>query len=428
MTVRWFIQTRGPRREHSDYTWQAIDTPDIESGPRYARTVLEHGWHEHGCLSLVDDESEGVLFFDDDRQGLVLLITGLTPAQNPTDFLHRPIRVAVLGTAGRGDPVAWSELTAVAAQALRGGIAESLPITFGHGSEDSAFEINAAAWSDLVRQWRTAIPDDVAKLPNRADTQLRPDQFDNRMSVATKLEAIAVAGAGPLTGRIILLRTNLLSARKIQDLRPWRTLSDVTDKPLVIDQSQEATDIIGQLENTARDLIKATNTMARKFGLLLIGVLVVVGVIVALIRPNGRSAADMTRTFAITDSRPWTATGIRVLAGDRLTVLPGGSIRVHVAGGAAVVVTPVGIPRGTGAGRQCRETSPASDDAADVSYLPCWLLVARIGSDGQPFQVTNRGVIAMRSSGELYLGLNDWCPCVIAGQFTARIRVQPPLS
>src|ERR1700678_3372015 len=144
MTTRWFVQSRGPRREHPDYAWRAVGAPDIDSGSRYAREVLEQGWRGYGCLDLIDDESEGALLFDDRGQGLVLLITGLTPAERPTDFLRRPIRVALLGTAGSDDPMAWSELTAVASQALRGGLAENLPITFYDESAERDFEIDAA--------------------------------------------------------------------------------------------------------------------------------------------------------------------------------------------------------------------------------------------------------------------------------------------
>jgi hypothetical protein len=427
MTVRWFVQSRGPRREHPDYNWRAVGTSDSDDGSRYARTVLDRGWRGHGCLSLIDDESEGALFFDDRHQGLVLLITGLTPAEHPSDFQRRPIRVAVLGTARRDDPAAWSEMTAVAAQALRGELAEPLPVTFGYQPGNSDFEVDAAVWSGLVNTWCAAEPDPAAEVPDRAGTKLWPDEAGYRVKVAAKLDAIGTVGIGPLAERIILLRTNLLSRQDIQDLRPWRTLSDVTDRTLVMAEADEHTDLTGQVENIVRDVVKGLTSNARKWGIPLLGVLIVAGIIVVLTRPAGQRA-DTTHTVAIADSSPWTATGIKVLAGDRLTILPTGSIRVQIPGGGTVVVTPAGIPHGTGAGRPCGGINPASQDAADVTVLPCWLLTARIGPGGRPFQVTSRTSVAAPDSGDLYLGLNDWCPCDITGQLTARIQVQAPPS
>jgi hypothetical protein len=423
MTTRWFVQSRGPRREHPDYAWRAVGAPDIDSGSRYAREVLEQGWRGYGCLDLIDDESEGALLFDDRGQGLVLLITGLTPAERPTDFLRRPIRVALLGTAGSDDPMAWSELTAVASQALRGGLAENLPITFYDESAERDFEIDAARWSSLVGELRAALPEQVAELPDRTSTQLGPDQAGNRANVAAKLEAVASAGKGPLAGRVILLRTNLLSRREIQDLRPWRAVSDVTDRALVIAEKDSAPGVGGPLENVARDVFKAVTSNARKWGLLLIGVLIVVGVVLTLTRQGGHPV-DTTRTVAVADSLPWTATGIQVLAGERLTFRSAGSVRIEVKGNRTMVVTPAGIPRGTGGSRPCPGINAVPAGGANLGGLQCWALTGRIGASGRPFQVAIRASIVAPRSGELYLGLNNWCPCRITGQLTASVHVQ----
>src|SRR5258708_27193533 len=115
MTATWFFKSRG-RHANEDYTWHAAGAGDRAS----ADEIIERGYRERPCFALVDDERPGMLLFHDQRHRLVLLVTGLIPADRPVDYRQRPIRVSLLRIASREGGPARRRPLAVAGPAFRG--------------------------------------------------------------------------------------------------------------------------------------------------------------------------------------------------------------------------------------------------------------------------------------------------------------------
>lgn len=129
---------------------------------------------------------------------------------------------------------------------------------------------------------------------------------------------------------------------------------------------------------------------------------------------NGAASSPLATSYARTvpATHQWTGTGIALHAGDRLGITASGEI--HVSPSSAV--GPAGNPRCT----------PAVNDRADSAQfpgpgLPCWSLIARIGS-GAPFEVGTATRITA-ASGELYLGVNDDDLSANSGRWAAAITV-----
>jgi hypothetical protein len=429
--ARWFVETRGPRLGDPDYDWYPLtDRADVVSaekaaGGSYARALIDRGWRGHACFDLIDDVAESALFFDDPGGGLVLLVTGLNPAEQPTDFQNRRIRAAILGVAASGDAEGWRELAAVAAVALRGDLGARLPLSYAQGLADPAFSFRAPDWARIAREAREGLPQQADHAADQSVTLLRPDVPEQRALAATGLEAAAAAGKGELTGRIILLRTTMLSRREIQDLRPWQTLSSVTDRQ---EQAAPPPGLAEEVISAAGDFVKDPIGSFRKVWSaagLVIGLLAVTGVVLAVIRPWSGQAQSATRTFTVALTRPWTATGITLSARQRVAITAAGSATVQLADGGTARISPRGTTTHTmAAAGRCPGRSPAPTGAILAASLPCWSLVGRVGTNGRPFAVGDRATLAP-AAGSLYLGVNGWCPCDIVGRISVTITISP---
>jgi hypothetical protein len=112
---------------------------------------------------------------------------------------------------------------------------------------------------------------------------------------------------------------------------------------------------------------------------------------------SGWSGYGCTSTpgLLIPGTQKWTDTGVTLYAGDRLAIRAVGTIYIN----SAHPVSPSGASSCTPTANYASESS-----SFPASRLPCWSLIARIGT-GPPFEVgTSVHVIA--TAGRLYLGVN----------------------
>ena len=95
-------------------------------------------------------------------------------------------------------------------------------------------------------------------------------------------------------------------------------------------------------------------------------------------------------------SQPWSATSIRVSAGDTISISAMGAIYV----GRLKYASPLGQPWSACSSGGLGGPFPAPG-------LPCWSLIGRIGELGVPFEVGSSVTLKAQTSGTLYLGVND---------------------
>jgi hypothetical protein len=133
-------------------------------------------------------------------------------------------------------------------------------------------------------------------------------------------------------------------------------------------------------------------------------------------RPTPPAVIHYTRT--VPGSQAWTDTGIALHAGDRVSITASGQILVGPANGES----PAGDPTCTPA-----TNFPTQSAQFPAPSLPCWSLIARVGS-GAPVEVGTATQIT-GSSGTLYLGMNASNFPANAGSWAADITVGgPPAS
>lgn len=125
---------------------------------------------------------------------------------------------------------------------------------------------------------------------------------------------------------------------------------------------------------------------------------------------DAREPGTTGLTITVPGAQPWTATGIVVTAGDRITVAATGTI--FIAG-----------------------SDPGKSPAGDTSIVPCpysvlapsqpcWSLIGRIG-DGNPFGIGTAASIVADASGPLWFGVNDEEFGDNSGTWTATVIVIP---
>jgi hypothetical protein len=220
----WFVKTRGSRADE-DYTWR----PVTAGNPDDAGEISERGWKGHPCFSLLDDEQPGMLLFDDEKTETVLLVSGLVSPDRPLDYQRRAIRVSLLGVAAHHEPDQHS-LVAVAVRALRDGLVANLPVSYG---DTGGFAVEEARWSRFIELAIGELSDVTGVRPDPEKIKVRRDTEEERHKIANELSALYLqAGPSVLTGKLTILRTNLLDAPEIGRLKPWRTISEVADAPV----------------------------------------------------------------------------------------------------------------------------------------------------------------------------------------------------
>lgn len=128
---------------------------------------------------------------------------------------------------------------------------------------------------------------------------------------------------------------------------------------------------------------------------------------------SGWSSYGCTQTpgFVVSAAQAWADTGVTVQAGIRLKITATGTVHVT----ATNAEGPAGTP-------SCTPTSayPGISPAFLAPTLPCWSLVARIGS-GAPFEVGSATSITT-TAGRLYLSVNDNYFGDNTGSWTADIK------
>jgi len=133
-------------------------------------------------------------------------------------------------------------------------------------------------------------------------------------------------------------------------------------------------------------------------------------------RPTTPAVTHYSRT--VPGSQAWTDTGIALHAGDRVSITASGEVLVGPANGES----PAGDPTCTPA-----TNFPTQSAQFPAPSLPCWSLIARVGS-GAPVEVGTATQITA-ASGTLYLGVNAGSFPANAGSWAADITVGgPPAS
>jgi hypothetical protein len=220
-----------------DYTWR----PAGDGEERSAYRIVERGWQRESFGRLVDVERPGLVLSVSRKDGAVLLVTGLIPVSRPADRVGRLIRVMILGVTDAKDEPGMRAVLSTAGLALRGELAENIPVSYG--ADD--FDIDRAGWSGTVADAAASLDAQVAEAassssPSRehagiGESWLLPDTGAYRIQVATQLTwLLRPETRKPLAGRILVLRTDILDQADIARLRPWRALSDVAGRPTAL--------------------------------------------------------------------------------------------------------------------------------------------------------------------------------------------------
>ena len=188
MSARWFVNSRGQFAQH-DHGWYGLDGQSRE----IPQDILDRGYAGRKCSTLLNTERTGLLLYDDQRGNLVLLVTGLIPADKPADFQHRPIRATVLGLARLEDESACRGLVAIAVMALLDNLGTNIPIKYREAT-DAGFEV-----SD--RQWVRYVEQSASSLERTGDSDIEPARVDPD----TELSQLKVSGEVAESARSLAL-------------------------------------------------------------------------------------------------------------------------------------------------------------------------------------------------------------------------------
>ncbi|WP_155350154.1 hypothetical protein [Acrocarpospora pleiomorpha] len=256
---------------------------------------------------LVNDEKPGLLLMNKDGR-TILVVTGLIPPGNPTEFAGRQIRAMLLGVGGPDDLTA---LVAVAARALRGTLEADLPVAYPPISA-GGFTVDSAAWEAYVRDAAVRLTGGTVT----ADAQrLDPDEMEFRRKVADDLiGSHAENGIARMRDRIIVLRTTLLDSTQIFHLNVWRCLSDAIERTQYPKGSSDAsfTDVLQKnVVGAASTAVRTLNGLRRT--IFIVGVSLVVGAAVPYTlqstptpkpqpEPSGSPAPEGFRAFVETSN------------------------------------------------------------------------------------------------------------------------------
>jgi hypothetical protein len=128
--------------------------------------------------------------------------------------------------------------------------------------------------------------------------------------------------------------------------------------------------------------------------------------------PDPLASAPGT-TVELVVSQAWTATGIELSAGDEVSIVASGEILWYT----GVCDTCTSTPVGGGC--------PVDEGNFVLGGVRCWSLLAKIGEQGAPVYVGDRGSFTASEAGELLLGVNDDNFVDNTGTWTAAVDVKP---
>lgn len=117
-----------------------------------------------------------------------------------------------------------------------------------------------------------------------------------------------------------------------------------------------------------------------------------------------------TPSFVVPGAQEWTDTNVTVAAGDTLGITATGQVYIDP----QYPVGPAGV-------QSCIPERDHAGGPFPALTLPCWSLVARIGT-GAPFEV-GTSTLVITGSGTLYLGVNDDNFSDNSGSWTVNIKL-----
>jgi hypothetical protein len=131
----------------------------------------------------------------------------------------------------------------------------------------------------------------------------------------------------------------------------------------------------------------------------------VAAVVLSLSTPAEAQTMSKVAAVKVPVTAAFTDSGLTVKAGDEITIRAGGTVRFQGGSFKTTRTTgPGGIPTGPQCSRIARQVSKAP---FPVPGLPCYSLIGKIGVHGKPFEVGAKAILKVRTTGRLFLGIND---------------------
>jgi len=125
----------------------------------------------------------------------------------------------------------------------------------------------------------------------------------------------------------------------------------------------------------------------------------------------------------VPSKQTFTDTGLTVNKGDTITIRAAGTVQFQ--SGRKQTTTPAGRPWTTACLAIARA---ASDSPFPAPGLPCWSLIAKVGTKSAPFEVGMQKTFVAPTSGSLFLGINDNYVADNAGAWTASLTTTSATS
>lgn len=207
MTI--YVQSRGKSQEH-DYRW-------LEVRKESQSPVIPPLLKDLKVEELIESQKPSLILARSGRY-LLLLVTALESREERTDFMGRRVRNSVAWVA-EDKPETEQFFRAIAAQALRGELAERIDQAISIGSE-YGFEVNLEQLQTLVDHLEID-----PKSVNSGRFKFGKNVSHLRSELASELSKFSLPqGLG--TYQILVVVTTLKSQEALEKLRVWRGLSN----------------------------------------------------------------------------------------------------------------------------------------------------------------------------------------------------------
>jgi hypothetical protein len=149
---------------------------------------------------------------------------------------------------------------------------------------------------------------------------------------------------------------------------------------------------------------------------------------IAITRVTPSAVAVSKTNVRVPGNQKWTATGIKVRAGDTIILSASGLVKVVVDGHVPAIppMSPDGYqPDCTAENHEYGPSTPSSRRNFPDFDLPCWSLIGRIGIQGPIFEVGQEKTLRGTETGELYFGINDDNVSDNSGDWIVGVTVNP---